>query len=108
MAEITHELKIHAPKAVILEALTNKAALERWHRAKVTGDAREWTISYPEGPTFRWKVVSATPEAVTWRCEEGPGRAKGKEAAFVLSEAGKGRSSVRIVHQGWSGSEETF
>jgi hypothetical protein len=56
MAEIEHELKIRAPRARILHVLTDRLALEHWHRAKVSGNEREWRIEYPDATVFCWKV----------------------------------------------------
>jgi uncharacterized protein YndB with AHSA1/START domain len=108
MKEIRHELKMHAVPERIFHALTDKAALERWHGARVSGGPHEWTLAYPDGPSFRWKVVSATPQQVTWRCEEGPGNSKGTDVSFTLSDADKGRTLVQLVHRGWTESDAKF
>lgn len=105
MAEIQHELKVRAARPKIVESLTTLAALERWNGAQVSGGPQEWRVAYPEGPTFRWKVLEATHDKVTWRCEEGPGNAKGSEVSFALSDADKSRTLVRLVHRDRSGDD---
>lgn len=101
MAEIQHELKIRAPRADVFSALTDAVALERWHRAKVSGGEREWRIAYPDGTVFRWKVVESGPGRVAWRCVEGPGQAAGKEATFTFSDADDDHTLVEFLHAGW-------
>ena len=108
MPEIRHQLKVAAARPQILEALTNLAALERWHGARVSGGPQEWVLAYPDGPTFRWKVVAATNDHVTWHCEEGPGNAKGSEVSFTLSDADKARTLVRLVHRDRAGSDPNY
>ena len=108
MAEIQHELKVHAARPEVLEALTTKASLERWHGAHVIGGPQEWILAYPSGPIFRWKVVEATPERVTWLCEEGPGNTKGSEVSFVLSDTDKARTLIELVHRGRTGRDPNY
>jgi uncharacterized protein YndB with AHSA1/START domain len=108
MAEIQHELKIHAPRATIVEAFTNRAALERWHRAQVSGNEREWRLEYPDGTAFRWRVVASSPGRIAWQCVEGPGQAVGKEASFTFSDADNDRTLVEFVHAGWPGTHGNY
>ncbi len=105
MAEIQHELKIHASRAKVVEALTTLPALERWSQAKVTGRDHEWTIVYPDGPTFRWSVVNASNDEITWSCEEGPGNAKGSQVIFTFSDTDKSRTHLRLAHRERSGED---
>ena len=108
MAEIQHELKVGAARPKIVEALTNLASLERWSGARVSGGPQEWTVAYPDGPTFRWKVIAATNDKVTWHCEQGPGNAKGSEVTFALSDADRSRTLVRLVHRDRTGSDTNY
>ena len=105
MGDIQHELKVGASRPKIIEALTTLAGLERWNRARVSGGPQEWTVGYPDGPAFRWKVVEATNDKITWRCEEGPGNAKGSEVSFTLSDADKSRTLIRLEHRQRAGSD---
>jgi uncharacterized protein YndB with AHSA1/START domain len=105
MADIRHELKIKAPRAKVFASLTTLAALERWNHASVTGDGHQWTVAYPEGPQFRWKVVSASEDKIVWRCEEGPGNAKGSEIVFNLDGDDNSRTTVHLTHHGRSGDD---
>jgi len=105
MGHIQHELKVGASRPKIIEALTTLAALERWNRARVSGGPQEWTVAYPDGPSFRWKVVEATNDKITWRCEEGPGNAKDTEVSFTLSDADKSRTLIRLEHRQRAGSD---
>jgi uncharacterized protein YndB with AHSA1/START domain len=41
MAHIQHEIKINAPRARVLEALSQRDSLERWHRAQAGGNDDE-------------------------------------------------------------------
>src|SRR5215472_14786803 len=88
MAEIQHELKIHAPRSRIFQALTDRAVLERWQGDKVKEAEHEWRFEYPDATMFRWKVIESGPARIAWQCVEGPGQATGKEASFTLSEMG--------------------
>jgi uncharacterized protein YndB with AHSA1/START domain len=108
MAQIRHELKVQAARSDVLRALTDRMALERWNRATVSGGPQEWTLAYPDGPTFRWKVIAATQDGVTWRCTDGPGDAKGTEVTFEISPADKGRTQIQVVHRGWGEADENF
>ncbi|HEX4169862.1 MAG TPA: hypothetical protein VHZ55_30725 [Bryobacteraceae bacterium] len=105
MAEIQHQLKMGAARPKILEALTTLAALERWNGARVSGGPQEWTVAYQNGATFRWKVIAATNDQVTWHCEDGPGNAKGSELSFAFSDTDKGGTLVRLVHRERAGSD---
>jgi uncharacterized protein YndB with AHSA1/START domain len=108
MAEIQHELKIRAPRPKVFSTLTDRMALERWHRAKVSAGEREWRIAYPDGTVFRWNVVESSPGRVAWRCVEGPGQAVGKEASFAVTEAGNDRTLVEFAHAGWPGTDGNY
>jgi uncharacterized protein YndB with AHSA1/START domain len=105
MADIQHELKINAPRARVFESLTTPAALERWNRATVTGGEGDWTVAYPGGPNFRWKVVAATKDKIVWRCEEGPGNSKGSETIFTLDDKDNSHTIVRLTHHERSGDD---
>jgi len=63
MTQIQHELKIRAPRSRVFEALTDRAALERWQGAKVKETEREWRFEYPDATVFRWKVTGPIPRA---------------------------------------------
>jgi len=108
MTQIQHELKIHAPRARIFQALTDRAALERWHGAKVKETEREWHFEYPNATVFRWKVLESSPTRAAWRCVEGPGQAPGKEASFTLSEMGDDHTLVEFEHSGWQGTTGNY
>jgi uncharacterized protein YndB with AHSA1/START domain len=108
MAEIQHELKIRAPRAKVFSTLTDRMALERWHRAKVSGGEREWCIEYPDGTVFRWNVVESRLGRVAWRCIEGPGQAVGKDASFTFTDAGNSRTLVEFAHAGWPGTNGNY
>jgi uncharacterized protein YndB with AHSA1/START domain len=101
MAEIQHELKIRAPRTKLFSAVTDRMALEHWHRAKVSEGEREWRIEYPNGMVFRWNVLESSPRRVAWRCVEGPGQAVGKEASFTFTDASNGCTLVEFAHTGW-------
>ena len=106
--DIQHELKIHAPRARILAALTERAPLGRWQGAKVTAGEREWRFDYPDATRFRWKVIESSPKRVAWQCLEGPGQAIGKEASFTLSENGDAATLLEFAHTGWPGTDGNF
>ena len=99
MADIHHELKIRAPRAKVIESLTTLGGLERWNQASVSGGDGEWAVAYPDGPTFRWKVVETSSHKIKWHCEGGPGNAKGTEVDFDLSECGESCTLVRLTHR---------
>ncbi len=101
MAQIQHELKIRAPRGRIIQALTDRAALSRWHDAAVTGKEREWHFEYPNAVTFRWRVTAADADRVVWSCVEGPPQAIGKEAVFTLSDVDGGRTLVEFSYGDW-------
>jgi hypothetical protein len=108
VAQIQHELKVQATGSEVLRALTDRTALERWNRATVSGGPQKWTLAYPDGPIFRWNVITATPDGVTWRCTDGPGHAKGTEVSFGISKADKGRTQIQLVHRGWGEADENL
>jgi uncharacterized protein YndB with AHSA1/START domain len=106
--DIQHELKIHAPRARILAALTEQAPLGRWQGAKVTEGEHEWRLEYPDATRFRWKVIESSPTRVAWQCLEGPGQAIGKKASFTLSENGDTATLLEFAHTGWPGTDGNF
>jgi uncharacterized protein YndB with AHSA1/START domain len=108
MSSIQHELKIAAPQSAVVEALTTDEHLARWHGAKVTEDAGVVRLEYPSGVIFRWHITSPAPNRVIWRCVEGPGKATGTEAVFLLSDAGGGRTLVQFEHSGWSANDPSY
>ncbi|MFT3928521.1 MAG: hypothetical protein QM778_38685 [Myxococcales bacterium] len=108
MPEIQHELKVSAPRAKVITALTDRGALERWHGAIVSGGPQEWRLAYPQGPVFRWRVLEASAERVCWRCVEGPGDSVGTQVSFVLSTADQDRTLIEFEHAGWLANAAKF
>jgi hypothetical protein len=108
MPSIQHELKIAATQSAVVEALTSDAHLASWHGAKVTEDAGIVRLEYRSGVIFRWLITRPAPNRVRWRCMEGPGKATGSEADFLLSDAGGGRTLVQFEHSGWSANDPSY
>jgi uncharacterized protein YndB with AHSA1/START domain len=109
--DIDHELKIAATPEQVYAALTTPDGLRGWHAPTVTGSGEvggEWTFAYADHPEFRWAVVeSDAPQAVVWRCTEGPGDSVGTVAAFTIV-AIDGRTRLELRHSGWPGTHGNF
>ena len=108
MAEINHEIKIHASLPAIYHALTNPSELAKWHTASATGDNESFTTRPQDGPLFAWKISRAGDHIVQWECVEGPGDSPGTTAQFKLSPLGVGRSLVEFSHSGWPDANGSF
>jgi hypothetical protein len=102
MTQLQHELKIRAPRGHIIQALTDRAALSRWHDATVTGNEHEWRLEYPNAITFRWQVTAADAEHVVWRCVDGPPQAIGKEAVFSYGDWPQAAGNYRKCNTLWA------
>ncbi|MBV9358595.1 MAG: SRPBCC domain-containing protein [Chloroflexi bacterium] len=101
---IEHEIKLAAPPADCLRALTSTDALRAWYTPDTDGDAAAGgtiRFQFDHAPTFRWQVLDAGPTTVRWRCIEGPGDSVGTEAVFTLSATADGRTLVELAHAGW-------
>lgn len=105
MAEITHEIRIRAPRDAVYEALTTKPGMQGWHAASVVGDGSvgsTWHLEFPGAPSFDWEVTDSEPHSlVAWRCTAGPGDSVGTTVTFQLSDTGDGRTLVEHSHSGW-------
>ena len=105
MADINHEIKIHAAPARVFQALTSLSDLTKWHTAKIEGDAaagKDFRV-LPQGePAFEWKVLKAEAgKQVVWKCVDGPGHSAGTTATFSLTPEQDGRTLVEFAHSGW-------
>ena len=103
MAEIHHEIKVHATPDRIREALNTVAGLEAWHGGRVTASDGSWRFEFADNaPTFRWAAELANSgREIIWRCLEGPGDSVGTEASFTISSGDRGRTLIEFVHRGW-------
>jgi hypothetical protein len=108
MAEIHHEIKLHATEDRIRQALTSVADLKAWHGGRVTaaGDAVRFEFA-DAAPTFRWAIMKSG-KGVVWRCLEGPGDSVGTEASFSILAGDKGRSLIEFAHRGWPHTDGNF
>ncbi|MBV9324777.1 MAG: SRPBCC domain-containing protein [Chloroflexi bacterium] len=101
---IDHEIKLAAPAAACLRALTATDALRTWYTPDTDGDASvggTLRFAFDGRPTFRWLVLDAGPRRVHWRCTEGPGASVGTEVVFVLTPTADDRTLLEFVHSGW-------
>ncbi|MBN9616714.1 MAG: hypothetical protein BGO25_05960 [Acidobacteriales bacterium 59-55] len=108
MAEINHEIKIHASLPAIYQALTSPSELAMWHTAGATGDHESFTTRPQDGPPFAWKISKAGDDTVQWECVEGPGNSPGTTARFKLSPLGVDRTLVEFSHSGWPDGNGSF
>jgi hypothetical protein len=102
MAAIQHQSKIHAPRAKIFWAFTDRT-VELWYQPKVSSKKCRWRIEYPDPTVFRWNVVESSSWRVARQCAEGPGQVVEKEGTFTLSNAGDDHSSCAPHGRGSSG-----
>jgi uncharacterized protein YndB with AHSA1/START domain len=112
MAEINHEIKIHAPLKKTFKALCDFNELKCWHTAhieeKTNGD-RVLIFKGTGRPTFLWKIVESEPnKTVSWECLEGPGDSAGTKAIYKLSETDDTRTLVELSHTAWPDQEGNF
>jgi uncharacterized protein YndB with AHSA1/START domain len=112
MADISHEIKIKAPKERVFAALTTLQGLSGWHSSGVDGVADLGgviVVSAPGAPVFEWKVTRVDkPNCVEWTCVKGPGNSVGTRARFDLSAHPDGRTFVELSHAGWPDTRGNF
>ncbi|TCT06699.1 SRPBCC domain-containing protein [Aquabacter spiritensis] len=97
-----HEVKIQAEFNRVQEALMTPEGLSGWTMAQVSGPVDgAWTLAYPDGPVFVWKVRAEQTARVVWDCVDGPGDAPGTRLQFDLSQLPDGRVKVVFAHDGW-------
>ncbi len=109
MSEINHEIKTNATQAKVYEALSTVQGLKSWYSGKAEGDGKAWRFAHADHPVFRFEVSQALPpNAVEWRCIEGPNDSAGTTVSFRLSPAAKGRTLIELAHKGWPGTHGNF
>jgi len=108
MAEINHEIKIHAALQTIHRALTKPSELAKWHTAGAAGDNESFTTRPHDGPLFTWKISKPGDDIVQWECVEGPGDSPGTTAQFKLSPLEDGRTLMEFSHSGWADRNGSF
>ena len=108
MADINHEIKIHAVPQDIQHALTSPSELAKWHTADVAGDHESFITRSHDGPLFAWKISRPADDTVRWECVQGPGDSPGTTAQFKLSPVGDGRTLMEFSHSGWPDTNGTF
>ena len=103
MADIHHEIKVHASPEQIRDALGTVKGLESWHGGRIALADGAWRFEFADSaPTFRWAVErSGSPDEFLWRCIEGPGDSVGTEASFKISPTDNGRTLIEFAHRGW-------
>lgn len=112
MADIDHEIKIHAPIDKTFNALIDLKELKAWHTASIEGNPGLNQVLKFKGtgkPIFSWKLVELDPDKkVAWECVEGPGDSPGTQAIYTLSKTDDNRTLVELSHTSWPDQEGNF
>lgn len=112
MPDITHEIRIAAPRDRVYRALTSGTELSAWYTPDVAGTGLvggEWHFRFAGRPDFRWRIVAAEPgRHLAWECAAGPGDAVGTTVDYGLEPTADGRTLVVCTHAGWPGTHGNF
>jgi hypothetical protein len=65
MADINHEIKVHAAPEDVYRALTDASELAKWHTAGTSGEGNTFTTHPHDGPIFEWKVLESLNRTLT-------------------------------------------
>jgi uncharacterized protein YndB with AHSA1/START domain len=108
---LLHAVNIQADPAKVRDALTTLQGLKGWTGAEVSGDGKvggQWSLKYPDGPTFVWEVTTHDANKVVWKCVKGPGDAAGTAVNFDIGQTSDGRVHLKFAHSGWPHQEGNF
>ena len=108
--KLRHDVTVKATAGDVKILLTKRDGLAKWMRGAVTDNAAGdgWTVSYPGGPEFEWRLARNDAETISWTCVAGPGDAAGTSVTFQLKARGDGRLDIHFTHAGWPHQEGNF
>lgn len=106
--DIIHRIGIRAPQERVHAALATAAGVAGWWTEEARGDDRvggrlEFAFRTPGGELlggFVMEVRELAPDAIAWRCLEGPAEWIGTDIVFRLSRSGD-QTIVAFAHRGW-------
>lgn len=108
--DLRHDVTVKASSTDLRILLTKRDGLAKWIRAEVSdnvaGDG--WTVSYPGGPDFEWRLAHNDADTITWECVSGPGDAPGTTVTFRMKTRSDGRTDLAFTHAGWPHQEGNF
>lgn len=111
MADIVHDLLIHAPPERVFEAITTGDGLAAWWTSRSSGEPVEGAVyELWFGPEYDWRghVLECVPNAeIEWRIEAGDGDWNGTRVGFRLSGQ-DAATQVRFHHLGWPAADEHY
>jgi uncharacterized protein YndB with AHSA1/START domain len=108
---LRHAVNISGDPAKVHGALTTLEGLKGWTMADVSGRGgvgSQWTLKYPNGPTFVWEVTAQDAHKVAWKCASGPGDSAGTTVSFGLGKTPHGRVQIAFSHAGWPHQQGNF
>ena len=109
MADIIHRIGITAPMKRVYDAVATVDGVARWWTEESTGEGRvggkiAFTFRSPDGELKGRMVMQVRtldgPNAVRWRCTEGPEEWIGTDVTFDLSQQ-DGQTIVIFGHRNW-------
>lgn len=112
MADMLHEISIHAPARSVYDALTTAAGLCAWWTADSTAEPAEGTEAVfgfgARSTVFRMRVATLQPGArVVWHCEGDVDEWRGTTLTWALAEV-DGAITVRFRHADWRATDGMY
>jgi uncharacterized protein YndB with AHSA1/START domain len=112
MPDILHRITIDAPSQRVHDLIATTDGLARWWTGRPLdgsaeiGDRFAVYIGEADKPTAVMRVLSDTPDEITWRVEEGPGSWIDTLITFALRRDGVDRTTLLFTHAGWQEASE--
>src|SRR5436305_1007560 len=105
MANIVHQLEVHAPAAKVREAVTTEAGLGAFWtdqvRAEPSVGSKAWFGFGPNAEiSFTFEVTAIADDRVEWTCLDGPDEWVGTTVRWQLTPTDHG-TTVRFEHRDW-------
>jgi uncharacterized protein YndB with AHSA1/START domain len=107
MADILHRVSIAAPPGEVHDLVSTPEGIEQWWTGRpvggepTVGEQLLLYFSRGDSPSAVMEVVSDTPEAVVWRCVDGPADWLETRITFSLKPASDGGTTLLFEHAGW-------
>jgi uncharacterized protein YndB with AHSA1/START domain len=105
MAEIKHDITIHAKCETVYQALTTPQGLKSWFTSQVHGFGQigtNWELEFTNEPSMSWLILAAEhPTHVAWKCLEGPANTPGTKVEFILKPISNNQTMLTLIQQGW-------
>ncbi|ADP82358.1 SRPBCC family protein [Pseudofrankia inefficax] len=112
MPDILHRISIDAPTARVHELIATADGIARWWTGRPLDGSAEigGTVGVyfgaAEKPAAVMRIVTVTPNEITWHVVEGPDSWVGTRITFTLRPRGEDATTLLFAHTGWREASE--